>query len=129
MLLWNGISTKPQLIKRQSCHHIETSQLICSANRLTGFYMIATLAFNELSLISSMLLLEFLIANLQHWGHAFSTYAKFPKRPNISYPLIRTYTCACQGARNVGFLENFAYALNEWIFTVSRIVRNEVLTF
>ena len=31
-----------QLIKRQSCHHI------CSANQLTGFYMMATLAFNEL---------------------------------------------------------------------------------
>ena len=33
---------------RQSCYHIETSQLICSANQLTGFHMIATLAFNEL---------------------------------------------------------------------------------
>ena len=30
-----------ELIKRQSCDHIETSQL-------TGFYMMATLAFNEL---------------------------------------------------------------------------------
>ena len=39
----------PYLIKRQSCHHIETSQLICSANQLTGFCMIATLAFNELN--------------------------------------------------------------------------------
>ena len=37
-----------QLIKRQSCHHTETSQLICYANHLTGFYMMATLAFNEL---------------------------------------------------------------------------------
>ena len=36
------------LIKRQSCHHIETNQLICSANQLTGFYMMATLAFIEL---------------------------------------------------------------------------------
>ena len=36
-------------IKRQSCHHIETSQLICSANQLTGFNMMLTLAFNELS--------------------------------------------------------------------------------
>ena len=36
-------------IKRQSCHHIETSQLICSANQLTGFYMMATLALNELN--------------------------------------------------------------------------------
>ena len=37
-----------RLIKRQSCHHIETSQLICSANQLVGFYMMATLAFNAL---------------------------------------------------------------------------------
>ena len=27
---------------------IETSQLICSANQLAGFYMMATLTFNEL---------------------------------------------------------------------------------
>ena len=38
------------LVKRQSCHHIETTQLICSANQLTGFYMMVTLAFNELIL-------------------------------------------------------------------------------
>ena len=36
-------------MKRQSCHHIETSQLICSANQLTGFYLMAFLAFNELN--------------------------------------------------------------------------------
>ena len=36
------------LFQKQSCHHIETSRLICSANQLTGFYMMATLAFNEL---------------------------------------------------------------------------------
>ena len=40
------------LIKRQSCYHIETSQLICSANQLTGFYMMATLVFNELRISS-----------------------------------------------------------------------------
>ena len=38
--------------KRQSCHHIETSQLVCRANQLTGFYMMATLAFNELRISS-----------------------------------------------------------------------------
>ena len=37
-----------KLTKRQSCDHIETSYLIYSLNRLTGFYMIATSAFNEL---------------------------------------------------------------------------------
>ena len=42
--IWNF----DELTKCQSCHHIETSQLIYSANQLTGFYMMATLAFNEL---------------------------------------------------------------------------------
>ena len=37
------------IIKRQGYHHIETSQLICRANQLTGFYMMATLAFDELT--------------------------------------------------------------------------------
>ena len=31
-----------------SCHHIETSLFISRANQLTGFYMMTTLAFNEL---------------------------------------------------------------------------------
>ena len=31
------------LIKGQNYHHIETSQLIYTANQLTGFYMVATL--------------------------------------------------------------------------------------
>ena len=33
-----------------SLNSLETSQLICSANLLTGFYIMATLAFNELSI-------------------------------------------------------------------------------
>ena len=37
-----------QLIKCQSFRQIETSQLICRANRLTDFYMNATLVLNEL---------------------------------------------------------------------------------
>ena len=40
--------THVELIKRESCHHIETSQLISIANQLTGFYIIAALAFTEL---------------------------------------------------------------------------------
>ena len=35
-------------------------------------------------------------------------YTKFSKKTNISYPLIRTRTCAYQGLRNVIFPENFA---------------------
>ena len=33
--------------------HTESSQLICYANQLTGFYMSATLAFNGLRLTQS----------------------------------------------------------------------------
>ena len=36
-----------KLIKRRSCHHIETSQWVCGANQSTGFYVMATLVFNE----------------------------------------------------------------------------------
>ena len=32
---------------------------------------------------------------------------------NISYPVIRTRACAYQGVRNVNFLDNFAYVLDE----------------
>ena len=32
------------LIKHKTCHHIETSQLICLADQLTGFYKIETFA-------------------------------------------------------------------------------------
>ena len=35
-------------IKCQCCPDIETSQLICTANKLSGFYMRATLALNGL---------------------------------------------------------------------------------
>ena len=35
----------------QSCYHIETSQLICPANQLTGYYMMATLATIFMSLV------------------------------------------------------------------------------
>ena len=38
-------------MKYQCCHHIETSQLICYANQLTGFYMRATLVFNGLRVV------------------------------------------------------------------------------
>ena len=45
-------------------------------------------------------------------GPLFSTYTKFSKKTNISYPLIRTRTCAYQEVRNVSFSENFVYVLN-----------------
>ena len=42
--------TKNVRVRCTCCPHIETSQLICTANQLTGFYMMATLAFNGLTL-------------------------------------------------------------------------------
>ena len=49
--LFNGLKitevSKP--IKCQCCPHIETSQLICCPNQLTGFYTRATLALNKLN--------------------------------------------------------------------------------
>ena len=39
------------------CCHIETSQLICCANQLTGFYMRATLTFNGLTSSAKVFLL------------------------------------------------------------------------
>ena len=37
-------------MKHQRCYHKETSQMICRANQLTGFYMMRSLALNELIL-------------------------------------------------------------------------------
>ena len=44
-----------QPIKCQCCPHIETSQLICTANQLTSFYMGETLALNRLISSASLL--------------------------------------------------------------------------
>ena len=38
----------------QCSHHIETSQLICSANQLTGFYMMRTLVVKGLNLMKRL---------------------------------------------------------------------------
>ena len=50
--------------------HIETSQLICKANQLTGFYMRETLAINGLNskLTEKNLKRIGCITNLEHFG-------------------------------------------------------------
>ena len=56
-LSFNGPEGSVNLInpfKCQCCPHIETSQLICFANQLTGFYIRVTLAFNGLIIFPSM---------------------------------------------------------------------------
>ena len=45
----HNVATKTSSINSlNGCHHIETSRLICRANQLTGFYVMASLAFNKL---------------------------------------------------------------------------------
>ena len=56
-ILFNPLVIKIQILSldrlnslsASHCPHIETSQMICSANQLTGFYMRETLKFNELN--------------------------------------------------------------------------------
>ena len=43
-----------QPIRCKCCPRIETSQLICCANQLTGFYMKKTMALNGLKLDSNI---------------------------------------------------------------------------
>ena len=42
-----NITFNDALTQGESCNHIETSQLTCFANQLTGLYMLATFAFKE----------------------------------------------------------------------------------
>ena len=51
--------------------------------------------------------------NIKH--HLLNTCAKFSEKKNLFLPLnTHTHgTCAYQGVRNISFLTNFAYVLNE----------------
>ena len=48
------------------------------------------------------------------WGNFDLVRTQIFRRTNISYPLMRTLTCAYQGVRNISFSKNFACVLNEW---------------
>ena len=50
-------------IKHQCCLHIETSQLICIANQLTGFDMRATLVFNGLTFVRSEIIRKSMVSD------------------------------------------------------------------
>ena len=52
--------------KYQCCPHIKTSQLICCANQLTGFYIRATLALNGLIAVTFLKFSKFTL--LQRMG-------------------------------------------------------------
>ena len=58
-----------QPIKCRCCPHIETSQLIYTANQLTGFYMKATLTFNGLNdkFLGSHITIKILERQFEHF--------------------------------------------------------------
>ena len=72
-------------VKCQCCPHIETSQLICCANQLTGFYIRRTVAFNVAILMNNNI--HFVLI-FQFISMLSSILQRF------SYPLIRTPTSA-----------------------------------
>ena len=47
------------------------------------------------------------------------------RKTNISYPLVRTRTCAYQGVRNISFSGYFPYPLNEWFLQKYRDVNSQ----
>ena len=48
---------------------------------------------------------------------------KISRKIDISYPAIRTRTCADQDVRTVSFLENYAYVLNDWSLSKQKLFR------
>ena len=50
-------------------------------------------------------------------GSCIYCVRKIFRNTNISYPLIRTLSCAYQEVRNVSLSENFVSAINEWSLT------------
>ena len=71
--LFNDLSNRLVFIKHQNYHHIEISQLICRVYQLTGFHMMASLAFNELRVSSRVSLISWGEgASLVLVGHPFS---------------------------------------------------------
>ena len=58
--------------------------------------------------------LETLSSKLDTLGLIHLVRAQNFSKTNIFYSLIRTRTCAYQGIRNISFLGDLAYVLNEW---------------
>ena len=62
---------------------------------------------------------------LRSQGSSIEYARKIFRKTNISYPLIRTRTCAYQGVRNVSFSENFAYVLNAWALSKLSLLKGD----
>ena len=82
-------------IKCQCCPHIETTQLICTANQLTGFYMRATLArtnFFSLQLFSSFQVYSTFHLGDKSFQYFFTLISTFAEGPQCQhkqfYPVI-----------------------------------------
>ena len=102
-------------------YHIETSSLICKANKSPSFYTIGTSVMKALrsffcSPICNASKMLWKHINLFHAtrGPSIKYVCKIFRETNISNRLIRTRTSAYQRVENVSFLENCAYVLNGW---------------
>ena len=60
-------------LRKGNCFYIGTSQLICTTNQLTGFYVRATLAFNGLK---SLCLWNIMSTKFTEWLHQIHIYSK-----------------------------------------------------
>ena len=59
-MCWSGMAFFAYPFKGQTFHDIETSQLICSANELTCFFVMATSFFKEVFSRFEYFLLQFI---------------------------------------------------------------------
>ena len=129
-----------KLIKRQNCHHIETSQLICKTNQLTGFYMMATLKFNELNenrLVSNEVSFPRLFHIIQgvrvvansiwtHWEKLNRVYLYFYK----FFTAIASWAClAAKISLNIFTKTIFSIPLVTWVFTETLNIYLEIWIF
>ena len=60
------------------------------------------------------------VGEKDHW---FSTKENFFEKLTFLTPSYAQQTCAYQGIKDISFLENFAYILNEWSQRVNNVLR------
>ena len=76
----------------QCSHHIETGQLICRANQLTGFYMMRTLVVKRLKYQS-------ITHDSWHWTQIECTQIEYTLRRHQGMSIYVQFTPCVQGAR------------------------------
>ena len=65
-------------------HHMETSQLICIANQLTGFYMMGTLVVNGLMWYFELIQIK-MFALFSYYSHDSAVHESSKKRYGLWY--------------------------------------------